>query len=554
MSDMERQIREQVEARVKDARAALAAADKKEAAGKKARGAGGSGGGSGGRGGAGGSGSGGSGGQGPEIDSDFIMACLNRNELGDGELFKALYRNDFVFNKAMDSWMQWAGHHWVVDRMDNAMASVDGVAKVYEDEGRRISAKIKELAANGDDVAHLEHRRKRINDRVAALRSSRRRKNCLLFAHTSDQPLAIDGVEIDQQPWLLPCANGVVNLKTGELEQGRQKDYLLKACPVAWPADGIDATSELWEKTLLEIFSDNRILVDFFRRLCGYAMIGEVLESIFIVMLGQGRNGKSMVIETIARVLGPLSGAIRSEMLLDQFRVSNSSGPTPDLMTLRGLRMAFASETDDGCKISMARVKWLTGSDTINARNPNDKYEVEFRPSHTLFLLTNHKPRANADDFAFWERMLVIPFELSFVNRPPARDNERQGDPYLNHKLEKELPQILAWMVRGCLEWQQIGLDPPAAVKQAIHDYKKDEDLIGGFIDECCVVGEEYSASAGALYARFEEWWTKNISNRVPKQKPFGTMLKKKFTHVKSGTVKYLGVGLIDDENDRMPF
>jgi putative DNA primase/helicase len=325
---------------------------------------------------------------------------------------------------------------------------------------------------------------------------------------------------------------------------------LLKSSPVEW--QGIDAPCPVWEKSLLEIFSDNRALVDFFQRICGYALVGEVVQSILVVMAGRGRNGKSMIIETISKVMGKLSGAIRSEMLLEQFRVSNSAGPTPDIMALRGIRMAFASETDDGCKISPSRVKWLTGNDTITGRNPHDKYEVCFKPSHTLFLLTNHKPNAPADDFAFWERMVLFPFNLSFVDREPATENERKADPKLPKKLEEELPGILAWMVRGCLFWQEMGLRAPTVVKEAVQEYQRDVDLIADFIDECCIVGPEYAVGSTAAYQVFERWWKRNVNNTPMKQKSFGTLMGKRFERHKEGTMKYLGVGILDHLDGQM--
>jgi len=492
------------------------------------------------------------GGAGGDIDSDFISECLNRNELGDGELFKKLYRNDFTFNKSMDSWMAWAGHHWQIDKMDYATASVEGVAKVYQDEARRISKKINKLLADDKPVKDLQGKQKVLNARVSALRSSRRRKNCVLFSHTSKDPIAIDGSEVDQDPWKLPCANGVINLKTGELEPGRQKDYLLKASTIAWPDEGIDADCDDWEDTLLEIFSGNQNLVNFFRQICGYSLVGEVFESVMIVMTGRGRNGKSMIVETISKILGQLSGPIRSEMLLDQNRVASSAGPTPDIMALRGLRMAFASETDDGCRISPSRVKWLTGNDTITGRNPHDKYEVQFKPSHTLFLLTNHKPGVPADDFAMWERMILFPFELSFVDREPKNENERRADPRLAKRLEKSLPNILAWMVRGCLEWQQAGrLKRPAVIKAAVNDYQRDEDSVADFIDQCCVVGSEFKVKSADVYDVFVPWWQENVSKKyVPVKKKFGKWFGLRFERIKSGTIWYHGVGLLEDRED----
>ena len=262
------------------------------------------------------------GGSGSELDSKFIIDCLNQNELGDGNLFKKLYRKKFVFNKSMDCWMSWTGHHWKLDKMDSAIAAVEGVARSYQDEAKRLSTQITELEAEEKPAAHLKLLRKMLNNRVSTLRASRRRKNCVLFAHTSEDPVAIDGVEIDQKPWLFPCANGVINLKTGELEPGRQTDYLLKASPTNWPDEGIDSVSEPWEKSLLEIFSGNKHLVEFYQRICGYSLVGEVHESIMVVLHGRGRNGKSLLVETKSKAIGALATAIPSEMLLAQNKMA----------------------------------------------------------------------------------------------------------------------------------------------------------------------------------------------------------------------------------------
>ncbi|MBF0232882.1 MAG: DNA primase, partial [Desulfamplus sp.] len=413
------------------------------------------------------------------INSDFIIRCLKQNELGDANLFKKLYRDRFVFNKAADSWMIWNGHHWEFDKMGYSLIAVDGVAQQYEQEAIRMSGEIREMAAvegNEGVTKKMQTTRKDLTQRTTALRSTARRYNCLGFAHTSIDPMAIVGDEIDQRPWMLPCANGVVNLQTGELHEGRHRDFLLKASPVEWK--GYDTPAPIWEQTLLEIFSGRQEVVDCFQRVCGYAMVGKVIQNLLIVMTGKGRNGKSMLVTTISKVLGPLAGAIRSEMLLDQFRVANSAGPSPDIMGLRGLRMAFASETDDGCKISPSKVKWLTGNDIIVGRSPHDKYDVQFKPSHTLFLLTNHKPHAPAEDYAFWKRVVLFPFELSFVDQSPKADDERLADPHLSEKLEKELSGILAWMVRGCLAWQEMGVAAPKHLLSAVEGYQREEDSL----------------------------------------------------------------------------
>jgi putative DNA primase/helicase len=302
----------------------------------------------------------------------------------------------------------------------------------------------------------------------------------------------------------------------------------------------------------LEIFSWDEELISFFQRLIGMAIVGKVVLSTFIVLSGVGRNGKSMLVEVFSEILGPMVGPIRSDMLMEQNKNRNAAGPSPDIMSLRGKRICFASETDDGGRISTARIKEMTGKDTLSGRNPHDKYEVSFPPTHTLFLLTNHRPHAPADDFAFWERMILVPFEATFVERDPKPGTkELRADPELPEKLKAEHSGILAWMVRGCLAWQERGgLDLPPKVKAVINEYRRDEDVIQDFIDECCEVVEGAEVGASEVYVVFEKWWKARVSNFVPKQKRFGVLFGRRFAKKKDGIVKYIGVELAPGADD----
>ena len=254
--------------------------------------------------------------------------------------------------------------------------------------------------------------------------------------------------------------------------------------------------------------------------------------------------------EIIQTVLGgqnataSLAGPVQSEMLLDQGKNRSAAGPSPDIMSLRGLRIAFASETDEGQRFSPARVKWFSGGETLTGRYPHDKRNVSFEPSHLLCLLTNHKPHAPASDFAFWERLLLVDFPLSFVDRKPQNENERPMDKGLKDCLLQELPGIAAWLVRGCLEWQRAGLDPPAKVREATAEYRKDEDMLADFIEECCILqqpGEsDIRTPASELYDAFCEWFKVNISSKkTVSQKAFGKMMLEKFQRERKGGIYY---------------
>ena len=457
-----------------------------------------------------------------ELPPKFVEQCLHSNELGDGCLYAFLHEDCFIYSKSAKEWFIWNGDHWERDVFERASVQVEKVVDCYLEEVGRVDAIISELAKEEKSVADLEKKRDALMKRIQRLRSDRGRNACLRMAHTNEQnSLALMGEEFDKQPWLLPCKNGVVDLRTGDLRPGRPADYLLKSSPVEFK--GLTDPAQEWEKALNAIFLDNAEIVKFIQRLLGYSLIGEVIEHILPVFWGQGRNGKGTILEILHNVLGELASPIQSELLLDQGRAKSSSGPSPDIMALRGLRLAFASESDEGRRFSPSKVKWLSGGDTLVGRHPHDKYEVTFQPAHTLFLMTNNRPNAPSEDFAFWERVLLVPFEVSFVRREPTKENERPADTDLKSKLQAELPGILAWLVRGCLAYQERGLDPPPAVTAATSEYRSYEDQLADWLEEDCELHPSYEDGATRLYTDFSLWWERNVSKRgTPSQKKFG--------------------------------
>ena len=484
-----------------------------------------------------------------EITSRFIRDCIYANELGDGTLYAALYDGEYVFNKSSREWMIWMGHYWDLDIFEKSNVAVEGTAVTYLEEAHNIVDQIDWATKKKDTarVSKLVAVQNAIYKRVKRLRSDRGRVNCLKFAHLNHtKPLAIVGDVLDQEPWLLACQNGVIDLRTGELRPGRPDDYLSKASPVEWK--GIHEPCPIWDQTLEQIFASHPELVDYLARLFGYAISGLTKENILPILFGQGRNGKTTIVESITHVLGPLAAPIQSEMMLDQGRSRSSSGPSPDIMALRGLRIAFASEADENRKFSPSRVKWLSGSDTLVGRSPHDRRETHFRPTHTLILLTNHKPHAPATDFAFWQRVHLIPFEFSFVDRQPQKDSELPADKDLPDKLREEASGILAWLVRGCLQWQKMGLAPPQVIIDAVAEYQRSEDMLADFLEQCCYIHPDEKVGASALYDAFKEWFGENVSKRsIISQKNFGKLMKDRFEKRKSGTYIYFGLRLLTE-------
>jgi putative DNA primase/helicase len=349
---------------------------------------------------------------------------------------------------------------------------------------------------------------------------------------------------------LFPCANGVIDLETGLLKLGRPGDYLSKSSPVEFA--GIDTPAPLWEKSLLQIFNGDVELVAYLQRLFGYAITGLVQEKVFPVLYGKtGWNGRSLIIETISYVMGALAGSIPSEMLLGQKYSKSSSGPSPDIMGIKGIRMAFASEIDENQRFSAAKIKWLTGKDELTGRYGYDKHNTRFQPTHKLVVMTNTQPSAPPNDKAFWERLHLIPFNISFVKRDPQEGYERRAILDLDQQIKKEAPGVLSWLVRGCLLWQQQGLNPPVSVTEATEKYRQNQDLLADFIDERCDREPGLHERASVLYGDFVAWYHVNVGQKEPTGTWFGNQLSQKFEKNKSsGYTTYHGIALKTNQGE----
>lgn len=485
------------------------------------------------------------------VTPNLVRNCMRAGELGDGILYAALLKDRYLYNSNAREWLTWGGHAWARDIHESVLGATETVVDRLLDATIEVSKEIAERKKSGDEhsAGHLQAYRAQLYERVDKLRKDVGRTICVKMARTNPQnSLVVMAEEMDCNPWLLACRNGVIDLESGRFRDGNPTDRISMSAPTDWL--GLDEPATRWEQFLAEVFDGDAELVAYVHRLFGSAIIGKVNEHIFPVLWGIGRNGKGTLVETLAHVLGPLAGSIQAEMLLSTKHPRSSAGPSPDIMGLKGLRLAFASETDEGQHFSPAKVKLFTGGDTLVGRHPHDKYDVRFAPSHMLFLLTNHKPRVSPDDFAFWERLHLIPFKLSFVNRDPVADNERRADPHLDRLIKAEAPGILSWLVRGCLIYQRGGLMPPESVTKATKMYQRGEDLLADFLELHCDLDKTYEAQATAAYHRFNDWYKENVDEgeggKGMSQKRFGYLFGRKFEKVKrqGGVYYYSGVRL----------
>jgi putative DNA primase/helicase len=488
-----------------------------------------------------------------EMENVFNAAF--EGQKGCATLFRDEYKDQFCYDHAAGCWYDFTGHHWQLDPIGEPVANLDVISKrfskaAFECSGRiiQLGEEIKNLTDKGAEdtikaeIAQLKAKENVCNKQAVNLNTLMYRKQVIEFAAQGTGSLGISGDEWDQHPWLLPCKNGVVDLRTGELSDGEPGLYLKTVAPTDF---NLSAGCPRFDNFLIEVFDYDEGIISFLQRLFGMALIGESLEHVFPILWGGGRNGKDTLLEGIAHALGPMAGATQSELLLDQGRRGRTVGaPNAEVMALRGRRIAWTSETNEGRRLDAGRVKLLTGGGTLSGRAPFGKREINFSQSHTLFLITNHKPRASSDDYALWKRLHLIPFTMSFVSDPKA-EHEREADKHLVSKLKKEASGILAWLVRGCLAWQEQGLKPPEIVEAATRDYQASEDILEAFISECCVLHDNAKTGAQALYDEYNKW-SQNNNLKAMTGRTFGDKMTERFSKKKERTgATYSGIGIL---------
>lgn len=497
---------------------------------------------------------------GTEMDLAFIRKCYLTNEIGDSVIFNALNRGQHIYNTISKEWLTYVGPHWDVDLSNRALSDVEKVAVQYLSLLEAIEKELEKIEPGEKGAASqrkaLNAKKKQVISRLDRLRSDKGRVSVLRCAISNEAPLTVHPDQLDQHPYFFPVQNGVVDLRSGELLESSPDYYLTLGSTVEW--QGLDAKAPTWENFLLTSLDGNQETVDFLLRALGYAISGLNIERLFVVLYGKhGQNGKGKLMEILHHVLGKLSGPIQTEMLMSQRYSRGADGPTPAVMALKGLRLAWASETEEQTSFASGKLKLYSGGDPLVGRAPNDKKQTTFYPSHVLFLLCNSLPSAPAWDSAFWERIKVIDFPLSFVVRKPRTDkdgvvqdpafekHERPADQQLLSKLKAEAPGILASLVRGFMEWQEKGLAPPQKVLDDSLKYRRSEDDIQDFIDQNCAVNvadPDYRTSSKDLYARYRVWWEEVATTRPMSMKKFGNLMSMKFEKKKSSGMVYLGI------------
>jgi len=448
---------------------------------------------------------------------------LPQTDAGNSELFAGLHGERTRYDHRRGAWLLWESHCWRPDEDGGIYRLAIAAAR------RRYLAAL--------EIADLEKRN--AESRFAIKSEDHPRLSAMLRLAACQPPIATSGSEWNREPMLMAVGNGVLDLEQARLREGRPEEMIDRRSPVAFePA----AVCRRWERFLGEVFCGDEELIDWLWRVAGYLLSGQTSEQCLFLCYGTGANGKSKLLNVLRALLGEYA----FNAPFSTFESNSRSQIPNDLAALVDRRLVTSSETNEHSQLNEARLKMLTGSDPVTARFLNREF-FSYVPVAKFLLAFNHKPRIRDYTRGFWRRIRLIPFEARFEGENDEKD--------LEEKLLAELPGILAWAVRGCLEWQQRGLEAPARVRAATEDYRADSDPLAEFIEARLRAEEGARLRAAEGHAAYLDW---AAAEGIPEQERLGRnrfyrLLESHYTkrHTREGNL-YLGVRLADES--ALPF
>ncbi len=437
-----------------------------------------------------------------------------RTDLGNAERFVDAHRDRVLWCPARKAFLCWDGKRYAWDERGEVVKLAHLTARSIFHE-----------AAYTED----EDEQKKIAGFAAVSQNTTRIRAMLTEARPY---LAVGMDELDRDPWLVNCQNGTLDLRTGRLKGHDPADRITKIVPVEYDPG---APSPRFARFLKEALVDDA-LIEFVKRYSGYTLTGITRERLLAILYGFGKNGKTTLVELLHEVLGDYARNTDVETLL----IKKYQGVGNDVAALKGARFVSAAEVEKGRRLAESKVKQLTGRDTVTARFLFGE-NFDFKPEFKLWLSTNNKPVIQGTDDAIWDRIRLIPFTQRFEGS--------KADPKLPDKLRAELAGVFAWMVQGCLDWQEHGLEEPKTVTDATQHYREEMDTLASFLDEACVAGASYRVLAESLYQRYAMWCDKS-GERKDAKKAFvarleerGFCRRRESAGVNKGRYIWLGIG-----------
>ncbi|GAQ92595.1 hypothetical protein KFL_010650020 [Klebsormidium nitens] len=449
----------------------------------------------------------------------FVDAWAFEGDVGGSKIVAEMYASCGRLRFDGESWWYWNGRRFVRDEKSGFYVKnvlINQLRIVYRRVRDEWKASIERNTNEKEQEALMEQLK-----RLRNYNNSREMTSTmdLLRGELVDLDFA---QQLDADPDILNVKNGVLLLRTGELDVHRPQYFCSKIAETDFM--GMEYPTPRMDAFIGDIFNHDAELVDYIRKLFGYALNGHTREEVFVLLLGKGGNGKGALKEMLQAVAGDYYGTMSKDAVVTApgQRAPSKNAPTNYLYELMGKRLAITDETAEGEQVDLGLVLAVTGGGSIKARCLHIN-NVEFVVTHTPFVQTNYPPVISATAILdnVERRLRAIPFPNTYVREnalDPTNATHRLRDDHLKARMKEEESrrQILTWLARGSVEWyasaEGLG-SPPKAVKDATDEYLREADKLQLFIDQHCEVGEGLSTLQAEFAACFRQYSSERISN-----------------------------------------
>jgi putative DNA primase/helicase len=438
---------------------------------------------------------------------------------------------------ALKTWYLWDGKRWVKDDAlavyNMAQQVVGSIHDLMDDDDVR-------PCKTDDDLekARKEELRKAIKSHVKKSETPKGVKDLLEYASWQDSIVVLPD-QLDSDDLLFNTDNGVLDVRTLDLGEHDPTLYQTRVAPVGYVPK---AQCPRWEAFLDWCMKGDADLIQFLQRAAGYSLTGSVAEQVFFVCFGTGGNGKSTFINALMEIAAGYGRQCSFDMFLASAK-SSAAAPNEELLALKDVRLAFASEPDEGARLREDLIKQITGGERISAR-PLWGKPIEFYPKFTLWFSCNHRPAIRGTDNGIWRRVLLLPWLANIEETPDKKDR------HLPEKLVAEYEGILAWAMAGAHEWHKNGLQIPDRVRAATKGYRDEMDTLGDFLALTTIRAPKATVGSSELYKAYCDW-CERTNEYTWKQKTFSQRVKERgfqSKRTRAGNV-FVGLGLLDSDH-----
>lgn len=426
-----------------------------------------------------------------------ILGTFTRDDIGNANRVVFWRGLDIRYDPTRERFYTWADTKWVFAREGRVRNIVEDVhSKIAVTEGPFYNDLA--IPPSEKDKKSPKTYKEQLVEWANQQRYSGKIKDTMAMLKGRD-PLWCEADDFDVDPMHFNVANGVVDLRTGDLVP-HNREFMCSAISDQVHYDK-DAQCPEFHR-FLNLVQPNPIHRKYLQRLMGYTLLGEVRDQIFAIHIGSGGNGKGVFLDTYSYILGEYATTGQRDSFV---RKSNSNRIPADIASMEGKRLVLVDELNDNQKLDEALLKDITGGGIVKAEAKNMN-PWEYTPKFTLHFRTNHMPDLPADQ-AILRRFRPVKWTVT----PTGADWDSFSDEFhstvTQYLTKKEAPGILNWILEGLRDYQENGLQVPADLQAEAVDMLEESDPFLIFMGENTVAHKGARLDGAKLYAAFKEWY-----------------------------------------------